>query len=159
MSVQQGAPAANDHTRTRVADAVALARSEDQSTIMHHALLPSSCVARRRVACAPMTGQRVLSPADYRRMPWKNGAGRTTEIAVHPAGAALDAFDWRVSVADVAGAEVERRIAVIFGLFDLEVAALLRVPPGCDGEAIVDVLAAVRPAWHDETASIFGLFQ
>ena len=35
-------------------------------------------------------------------MPWKNGAGRTTEIAVHPAGAALDAFAWRVSIADVA---------------------------------------------------------
>jgi environmental stress-induced protein Ves len=44
----------------------------------------------------------LLTPDDYRSMPWKNGAGRTTEIAVHPAGAALDAFDWRVSIADVA---------------------------------------------------------
>jgi len=35
-------------------------------------------------------------------MPWKNGGGRTTEIASHPAHAALDAFSWRVSVADVA---------------------------------------------------------
>ncbi len=34
-------------------------------------------------------------------MPWRNGGGRTTEIATWPAGAALDAFDWRVSVADV----------------------------------------------------------
>ena len=34
-------------------------------------------------------------------MPWKNGGGRTTEIAVHPPGAGLDAFDWRVSLADV----------------------------------------------------------
>ena len=34
-------------------------------------------------------------------MPWKNGGGRTTEIAVHPPGAGLDAFDWRVSIADV----------------------------------------------------------
>ena len=34
-------------------------------------------------------------------MPWKNGAGRTTEIAVHPPGATLEAFDWRVSIADV----------------------------------------------------------
>ena len=44
---------------------------------------------------------RLLTPNDYRSMPWKNGAGRTTEIAVHPAGAALDAFAWRVSIADV----------------------------------------------------------
>ena len=34
-------------------------------------------------------------------MPWKNGGGRTTEIAIHPAGAALDDFAWRVSVAAV----------------------------------------------------------
>jgi environmental stress-induced protein Ves len=49
-----------------------------------------------------MTQHRLLTPADYRRMPWKNGGGRTTEIAASPPGAALDAFDWRVSVADVA---------------------------------------------------------
>jgi len=55
-------------------------------------------------------------------MRWKNGAGRTTEIAVHPAGAALDAFDWRVSVADVAGdgpfspfAGVDRTIVLLAG--------------------------------------------
>ena len=44
---------------------------------------------------------RLLTPNDYRSMPWKNGAGRTTEIAVHPAGAGLDAFAWRVSIASV----------------------------------------------------------
>ena len=36
-----------------------------------------------------MTNHRVLSPADYRRMPWKNGGGHTREIAVHPAGAGI----------------------------------------------------------------------
>ncbi len=35
-------------------------------------------------------------------MPWKNAGGLTTEIASYPPGAPLDAFDWRVSVADVA---------------------------------------------------------
>jgi environmental stress-induced protein Ves len=35
-------------------------------------------------------------------MPWKNGGGRTEEIATHPEGAALDSFDWRVSIAEVA---------------------------------------------------------
>jgi environmental stress-induced protein Ves len=40
-----------------------------------------------------------LTAADYNRMPWKNGGGMTTEIAVErdAAGAVL----WRVSIADV----------------------------------------------------------
>ena len=33
--------------------------------------------------------------------PWKNGAGLTREIATEPPGAAIDAFEWRVSVAEV----------------------------------------------------------
>ena len=45
---------------------------------------------------------RLLTPADYRTMPWKNGGGRTTEIAAFPPGATLDTFLWRVSLADVA---------------------------------------------------------
>jgi len=49
-----------------------------------------------------MTNHRVLSPADYRRMPWKNGGGQTHEIAVRPDGAGMAAFAWRVSVAEVA---------------------------------------------------------
>ena len=44
---------------------------------------------------------RVLRASDYREMPWKNGGGTTTEIAVFPAGAGLDAFDWRISMAKV----------------------------------------------------------
>ena len=43
-----------------------------------------------------------LRPADYRVMPWKNGGGMTTEIAVHPPGAGLDGFLWRISIADIA---------------------------------------------------------
>jgi len=34
-------------------------------------------------------------------MPWKNGQGSTTEIAVEPPGAALDGFAWRISVAEL----------------------------------------------------------
>lgn len=44
---------------------------------------------------------RTLTPADCRVMPWKNGLGKTTEIAVEPEGAAIDDFTWRVSIADV----------------------------------------------------------
>ena len=43
----------------------------------------------------------ILRATDYRVMPWKNGGGTTTEIAVSPEGAALDDFDWRVSMARV----------------------------------------------------------
>ena len=44
---------------------------------------------------------RVLTPRDYRVMPWKNGGGTTTEIYIHPEGAGWDAFDWRVGIADI----------------------------------------------------------
>jgi environmental stress-induced protein Ves len=44
---------------------------------------------------------RLLTPSDYRPMPWKNGGGRTIEIAAYPIGATLDEFLWRVSIADV----------------------------------------------------------
>ena len=64
-----------------------------------------------------------LIPADaMRRMPWKNGGGGTTEIAIAPEGATLDTFDWRISTAqvDAAGpfscfAGIDRSLAVIAG--------------------------------------------
>jgi len=48
-----------------------------------------------------MTWQ-VLRAADYPRMPWKNGGGSTLEILRD--GDGLDAFSWRLSIADVAQA-------------------------------------------------------
>lgn len=44
---------------------------------------------------------RLLRAAGHPMMRWKNGGGFTTEVAVFPARAALDAFDWRISMADV----------------------------------------------------------
>ena len=35
-------------------------------------------------------------------MPWKNGGGTTAEIAAFPDGAGFNAFDWRISLAEVA---------------------------------------------------------
>ncbi|MES2032314.1 MAG: HutD family protein [Pseudomonadota bacterium] len=43
----------------------------------------------------------ILRAANYKVMPWKNGAGSTTEIAIFPFQAAFDDFDWRVSMARV----------------------------------------------------------
>jgi environmental stress-induced protein Ves len=45
---------------------------------------------------------RIVRAADYRRMPWKNGGGSTTEVAIAPANATLDNFDWRISMAHMA---------------------------------------------------------
>lgn len=42
-----------------------------------------------------------LLAANHRRMPWKNGRGETTEIAVWPEGAGLQDFGWRLSMAGV----------------------------------------------------------
>jgi environmental stress-induced protein Ves len=65
---------------------------------------------------------RILRAAEYRSMPWKNGGGVTTEIAISPVGAGLDDFDWRVSTARVEGggpfsqfAGVDRTLAVLDG--------------------------------------------
>lgn len=43
----------------------------------------------------------LLPAARHRRMPWKNGRGETVEIAVHPQGAGLADFGWRLSMAGV----------------------------------------------------------
>lgn len=49
------------------------------------------------------SGLWLLESADYQRMRWKNARGWTTEIAVFPAEAGLDAkpFEWRVSIAEI----------------------------------------------------------
>ncbi|KWO39797.1 histidine utilization protein HutD [Burkholderia sp. MSMB1459WGS] len=49
---------------------------------------------------APATAA-LIRGADLVASPWKNGGGVTREIGAFPPGAALDAFAWRVSVADV----------------------------------------------------------
>jgi environmental stress-induced protein Ves len=36
--------------------------------------------------------------------PWKNGGGTTREIVCQPAGAGMDSFDWRISIASIAAA-------------------------------------------------------
>ena len=65
---------------------------------------------------------RVLRADDHKRMPWKNGGGETTEIAVFPEGAGLDDFDWRVSMARVDGSGpfssfpgIDRTLAILEG--------------------------------------------
>lgn len=46
----------------------------------------------------------VLRATERPATAWLNGGGVTREVAGFPAGAGLDGFDWRVSLADVASA-------------------------------------------------------
>src|SRR5450631_1775638 len=65
---------------------------------------------------------RILRASDHNTTPWKNGGEVTTEICVSPAGAGLDDFDWRVSMAKVASdgpfsrfSDTDRTLAVLSG--------------------------------------------
>lgn len=63
----------------------------------------------------------VLGPADFQKMPWKNGLGVTTELAV-ARRPGEDGFDWRISTATVAApgpfsvfAGIDRSLAIVRG--------------------------------------------
>lgn len=64
----------------------------------------------------------IIRLADCPSQPWKNGLGRTREIAVHPSAAGMGDFLWRVSVAEVDSAApfsafpgIDRSIALLDG--------------------------------------------
>lgn len=70
----------------------------------------------------------VLSAAERHALPWKNRGGVTTQIAVHPAGAGLEDFDWRISCAQVDSAGpfsrfpgIDRIIVILEGELSLVV--------------------------------------
>ena len=44
---------------------------------------------------------RIMRWVDAIRMPWKDGGSETIELAVHPRGAPMGSFGWRVSLARV----------------------------------------------------------
>lgn len=99
----------------------------------------------------------VLRFDDLVPVPWKNGMGITREIAVTPAGASMESFLWRVSIADVDTASpfssfpgVDRTIVLLDGdgftmtLDGSQQHALTQpcVPFAFAGEARVDVTLA-----------------
>ena len=99
---------------------------------------------------------RILRAADRIATPWKNGGGTTREVAAFPPGAGLDAFAWRISLADIAAdgpfsafPGVDRVLTVIDGaglVLDVEGRAVTldaaSPPLAFPGEAKV----AARPA-------------
>jgi len=42
----------------------------------------------------------IISPHQFRQLPWKNGKGQTTELAINEGGTVSD-FEWRLSIAEV----------------------------------------------------------
>ena len=42
----------------------------------------------------------IIEPKQFKTIPWKNGLGETTELAINDGGK-LDNFDWRLSIASV----------------------------------------------------------
>lgn len=102
----------------------------------------------------------IIRLADCPPQPWKNGLGRTREIAVEPPGAGMDDFLWRVSVAEVDSAApfsafpgIDRVIALLDGagfsmrLDDARTHALTTpcAPFSFPGEARVEVALAGGP--------------
>ncbi len=43
---------------------------------------------------------KIISPELFKKIPWKNGKGQTTELAINNGGT-LENFDWRLSMASV----------------------------------------------------------
>ena len=83
------------------------------------------------------SGVRLLRACDRVATPWKNGLGLTREIAVSPAGASLDSFEWRISMASVHQGGpfshfpgVDRWLAVLSGRLALTVGDLPAVEIG-----------------------------
>ena len=67
-----------------------------------------------------------LLAADRVAVPWKNGGGVTREVCVFPAGAGMDDFLWRISMAEVAEAGpfslfegIDRHLTVLRGRLHL----------------------------------------
>jgi environmental stress-induced protein Ves len=64
----------------------------------------------------------IIRLSDCPPQPWKNGLGRTRQIAVHPTDAGINDFVWRVSLAEVDSAApfsafpgIDRQIALLNG--------------------------------------------
>ena len=68
-----------------------------------------------------------LPAADRIAVPWKNGGGVTREVCVFPAGAGMDDFLWRISMAEVTEAGpfshfpgIDRHLTVLHGRLQLD---------------------------------------
>jgi len=84
---------------------------------------------------------------DYRTMPWKNGGGSTTELAIFPDAAEMNHFVWRLSTATVAQngpfshfAQIDRSLAVLTGA-----GLVLKTDAGMTSEKMATLTQASLP--------------
>ena len=97
---------------------------------------------------------------DYRVMPWKNGGGSTTELAIFPETAGMDHFVWRLSTATVAqdGAfshftQIDRSLAVLTGT-----GLVLKTDAGTTAEKMVTLTQESLPHRFPGEDNIFADF-
>ncbi|MCZ8375682.1 MAG: HutD family protein [Beijerinckiaceae bacterium] len=95
---------------------------------------------------------RMLDPATFRRMPWKNGGGETIEILAYPDGADLASFDWRISMARVASDGPFSRFDGIDRTLSVLEGGRLVLDFGT-GRTVLDPLAAPFPFAGDAAVS------
>lgn len=104
--------------------------------------------------------------ASLESVPWKNGGGNTTEIAVAPPGAGFDEFDWRISLATIAHdgpfsffPGIDRTLALVEGPgVTLDIAGDTRFFL-CDDDPIVEFPgeAAVTATLHGRPTADFNV--
>jgi environmental stress-induced protein Ves len=122
----------------------------------------------------------IIRNGDYPSRPWKNGGGTTRDILVSPAGASLEEFDWRLSLARVdrdgpfsrfddvdrtlvllSGAmtlhEPSRRIELVVGK-PVEFAGEIAIDATVSGGSTLDfnVMSRRPRAVHRVTSCVFG---
>src|SRR5687767_12838646 len=97
---------------------------------------------------------RILRSVDYVARPWKNGGGTTRDIAVSPPGASLDAFDWRLSLAQVDRDgpfsrfdDVDRTLVLLSGAMtlherDRRIDLVRNEPFAFEGERVIEATVA-----------------
>jgi uncharacterized protein len=98
---------------------------------------------------------RIQRAAERCSTPWKNGGGRTFEVASFPEGSTLDTLDWRISLAEVrlAGAfslfpGIDRKFALLDGRLSLFVSGrdIIELSPGSEVVAFPgDIPTSAQP--------------
>ena len=72
---------------------------------------------------------RILRASERESVPWLNGLGSTSEVAIHPTDAAITRFDWRISIATI---ETDSRFSEFAGV------DRYLMPLSADGVVLVD---------------------
>jgi environmental stress-induced protein Ves len=97
---------------------------------------------------------RKIGSSEFKSMPWKNGQGTTTEIAIYPDNANLSAFQWRLSSASMSAsgpfssfAGYERLLVVLPGAPNQSLVTLSHTNKGSSDAPHSALLPVMQPYW------------